>query len=134
MVEFIAIVSLVAGVLQIILFFKVWGMTNDIRELKKDHFSETSLETYYQKAIYARQNLILGKKDNVKIMLLKNFIYNLEQNYTKGEDSIQPYVDNLRKQYNKLGEELPEYISNLKTFEDYHHLFTKDDFKIETGK
>lgn len=43
MVEFIAIVSLVAGILQIILFFKVWGMTNDIRELKKDHFNENDM-------------------------------------------------------------------------------------------
>lgn len=131
MVEFVAIISLVAGILQIILFFKVWGMTNDIRKLKKDHFSETSLETYYQKASFARRNLILGRKDNVKAMLLQNFISNLEQNYTKEEDSIQPYVDNLKRQFSKLGEELPDYISNLETFEDYHKLFNKDDFKVE---
>ncbi|MBE6260709.1 MAG: hypothetical protein E7107_07780 [Prevotella sp.] len=131
MVEFVAIITLVAGVLQIILFFKVWGMTNDIRELKKDYFSETHLETYYHKAIFARKNLILGKKESVKAMFLKNFLNNLEQNYTKGEDSIQPYVDNLKKQFSKLGEELPDYISNLKTFEDYHKLFTKNDFIIE---
>lgn len=31
----IALVSLVAGVLQIILFFKVWGMCNDIKALRK---------------------------------------------------------------------------------------------------
>jgi len=30
----IAIVSIVWGVLSIILFFKVWGMTNDIRDIK----------------------------------------------------------------------------------------------------
>lgn len=30
-----SIILLVFGVLQIILFFKLWGMTNDIRELKK---------------------------------------------------------------------------------------------------
>ena len=128
---FIAIISLVAAILQIILFFKVWGMTNDIRELKKDHFSETNLETYYQKAIFARQNLILGKKESVKTLLLKNFIYNLEQNYTGEKDSIRPYVESLKKQLSKIGEELPEYISNLETFEDYHKLFTKDDFKVE---
>lgn len=39
MVEFLAIIGLVAGILQIVLFFKVWGMTNDIRALKRDHFS-----------------------------------------------------------------------------------------------
>ena len=128
---FIAIISLVAAILQIILFFKVWGMTNDVRALKRDHFSETSIETLYQKAIFARKNLLLGKKENVKIMLLKNFIFNLEQNYTKEEDSIKPYVESLRKQFAKLGEELPEYINKLETFGDYHQLFTKADFQVE---
>lgn len=39
-----ALLSLVAvlfGVLQIILFFKIWGMTNDIREIKEKYLSST---------------------------------------------------------------------------------------------
>lgn len=127
----VTIIGFIAGILQIILFFKIWGMTNDVRSLKRDHFSETSLETFYQKAIFARNNLLLGKKESVKIMLLKNFIFNLEQNYTKEEDSIKPYIESLRKQFAKLGEELPEYISKLETFGDYHQLFTKADFQVE---
>ena len=105
MVEFIAIVSLITGILQIILFFKVWGMTNDIRELKKDHFCETDIETYYQKATFARKNLVLGRKEQVKSMLLKNFIHNIEQNYINNEQSLRPYVDNLKAQFEKIGEE-----------------------------
>lgn len=31
---FVSIVIIVFGILQIILFFKVWGMTNDIKEIK----------------------------------------------------------------------------------------------------
>lgn len=130
MVEFIALISLVAGILQIILFFKVWGMTNDIRAIKKDHFDETVYEGYYEKALYVRKNLILGKKENVKAMLLKNFMDNLEQNYTREGDSIQPYVDNLKNQFSIFDEELPSYISNMKTFKDFHSLFTKADFDI----
>lgn len=34
MIEIISIIMLVFGVLQIILFFKIWGMTNDVRELR----------------------------------------------------------------------------------------------------
>lgn len=30
-----AIISIVAAVLQIILFFKLWGMTDDVRKLKE---------------------------------------------------------------------------------------------------
>lgn len=35
MVTFISILFIVFGILQIILFFKLWGMTNDISEIKK---------------------------------------------------------------------------------------------------
>ena len=36
---FVSIVIIVFGVLQFILFFKIWGMTNNIKELKKDRKS-----------------------------------------------------------------------------------------------
>lgn len=34
MTTFLAIVTIVAGVLQIILFFKIWGMTNNVSAIK----------------------------------------------------------------------------------------------------
>lgn len=39
MISFVGIVALVFGVLQIILFFKLWGMTNDIKEIKEKYLS-----------------------------------------------------------------------------------------------
>ena len=33
--SFIIIVSIIWGILNLILFFKIWGMTNDVSELKK---------------------------------------------------------------------------------------------------
>lgn len=30
----VSIIIIVFGILQIILFFKIWGMTNDVREIK----------------------------------------------------------------------------------------------------
>lgn len=35
MLELISIVCLIFGILQIILFFKIWGMTNDVRAIKE---------------------------------------------------------------------------------------------------
>ena len=35
METFMAIVFLVFGILQIILFFKVWGMTNNVKKIKE---------------------------------------------------------------------------------------------------
>lgn len=40
MYELVSIIITVFGVLQIILFFKIWGMTNDIREIKKKYLTE----------------------------------------------------------------------------------------------
>lgn len=39
----IIIVFIVGGVLQIILFFKLWGMTNDIREFRKRYIDNKHL-------------------------------------------------------------------------------------------
>lgn len=35
MYEFLLVILIVFGILQIILFFKVWGMTNGVKKIKK---------------------------------------------------------------------------------------------------
>ena len=40
MIDFLTIVLLVFGVLQIVLFFKIWGMTNDIREMRHKYLQD----------------------------------------------------------------------------------------------
>ena len=40
MIDFLTIILLVFGVLQIILFFKVWGMTNDIKEIRNKYLKD----------------------------------------------------------------------------------------------
>ena len=154
---FMGVVMIIWGVLEIILFFKIWGMTNDIEALKKDHFNETVFETKAGMAKYLRNNLVLGNMKDVKKTLLKNFIDNVEQGYgalpaggmvtdENGNDkwenfkernldeSIKPYVDNLTLQYNKIGEEVPIYITRMKTFRDYFNLFVKEDLSVEVEK
>ena len=37
MIDFLTIILLIFGVLQIILFFKVWGMTNDIKDIRNKY-------------------------------------------------------------------------------------------------
>ena len=45
MTTFLAIVTIVAGVLQIILFFKIWGMTNNVSVIK-DTLSDENRSAY----------------------------------------------------------------------------------------
>lgn len=40
MIEFLTIVLLVFGVLQIILFFKMWGMANDIKDIRNKYLKD----------------------------------------------------------------------------------------------
>ena len=159
MVEFVAFISLIAGILQIILFFKVWGMTNDIRTLKIDYFDGAQLKTKEETANYLRKNLLLGNMDKVKNILLQNFIKEIEQvfsemktgDYKRDENgsykwvsfeeenknkSIEPYIENLKRQFAKIGEEVPVFISQLKTFGDYYKLFVKADLTVneDNGK
>ena len=145
---------IVWGILEIILFFKVWGMTNDVSALKKDHFNETVFESKEQMARYLRRNLVLGNTENVKRTLLKNFIDNVEHGYgelktegyekdEKGDDhwvsfreknlkeSVRPYVEQLQKQYDKIGEKMPVYIQRMNTYADYYKLFVKEDLSVE---
>ena len=39
METFIILIIFIFGILQLILFFKIWGMTNDIREIKEKYLS-----------------------------------------------------------------------------------------------
>lgn len=154
---FMGIIMIAWGILEIILFFKIWGMTNDVQALKKDHFCETTFETKWQMARYLRKNLVLGNMDNVKRILLQNFIDNVEHGYGElksygyvkdenGNDkwtsfeeqnqkeSIRPYVENLQKQFEKIGEDLPIYIQRMECFGDYYKMFVKEDLTVEVIK
>ena len=51
MVDFLTIILLIFGVLQIILFYKVWGMTNDIKEIRNKYLKAED-EKRCQKAEY----------------------------------------------------------------------------------
>lgn len=154
---FMVFIMIAWGILEIILFFKIWGMTDNVKALKKDHFCESSFETKGEMARYLRKNLVLGNMDNVKRILLQNFIDNVEHGYGELESygyvkdengidqltslkaqnlklSIRPYVENLQKQFEKIGEELPVYIQRMECFGDYFKMFVKEDLIVEVKK
>lgn len=151
---FMGIVMIVWGILEIILFFKIWGMTDNVKALKKDYFNETVFESKEDLAGFLRKNLVLGNMENVKKALLKNFKDNVESGYADIRNatyvtsnptidgwinyrdknlktSIRPYVENLQKQYDKIGEQIPVYILRMETFEDYYKLFVKEELEVK---
>lgn len=59
MIDFLTIILLIFGVLQIILFFKVWGMTNDIKEIRNKYLKDED-EKRRQEAEYDPSPKISG--------------------------------------------------------------------------
>ena len=54
--SFVALIGLVATVLNIILFFKVWGMTNNVMKLTKIAQKFTNMEYLMDEMILVRQD------------------------------------------------------------------------------
>lgn len=154
-VTFMGILMIAWGILEIILFFKIWGMTNDIRALKNDHFNQTTNEIPTSQLVNdIRKNLLLGDIDKVKKALLMKFTDDIKHSYWKlpvqgyekdkdGKDHmvsykernlkkpIASYVEKLRKQFEKIGEPLPPYINYMATYGDFFNLFTSEDLMAE---
>ena len=140
--SFIVFITFIGAILDIILFFKLWGMTNDIRELKKDHFDNHMPEDVPQLRAYLREHYFLGDKDKVKRALILDFLDNLiikcnssRSSYLEADNptldtDITKYVEKLKIQFAKVNLDVPSEILNLKTFRDYYELFKNEDFHI----
>ena len=140
--SFIVFITFIGAILDIILFFKLWGMTNDIRELKKDHFDNHMPEDVPQLRAYLREHYFLGDKDKVKRALILDFLDNLNikcnssrSSYLEADNQtldtdITKYVEKLKIQFAKVNLDVPSEILNLKTFRDYYELFKNEDFHI----
>ena len=138
---FIAIISLIWGILSLILFFKIWGMTNDVHRLTQEHFGELQLPKG-DEAAFLRRHLIMGNTDIVRKTLLAQFVdeittsyyqmpsgeYVLEKGWVDNtadnlQKSIAPQVQNLKKQFDAIGQPLPKFLTDMKTYNDFLSLF-----------
>lgn len=141
MEAFIIIISLIWGILSLILFFKVWGMTNDVRRMTQDHFGELQPPKGME-GDFLRRNLIMGNTDIVRKSLLAQFIDEITTSFEqmipgqfeedKGwedyreknlQKSIAPQVQNLKKQFDAINQPLPKFLTDMKTYNDFFSLF-----------
>lgn len=86
MFELLSIIFLIFGILQIILFFKIWGMTNDVRAIKeyltKTEESQKPFSNEYQneenspgqdpseKGAFEIGSIVLYTPENVKMKII----------------------------------------------------------------
>jgi len=119
MTTFVTLIIVVMGILQIILFFKVWIMTNDVKALKNKYtYSDSDFKQY----------IMRGKLDDAYNFLI-NEIYlrltSIRYTHTKKENFIakaQPIIDEYIRLATIMGRNLPEHMTSA---EKYWNLWEK---------
>ena len=116
MENFILFVTVAAAALQIILFFKVWAMTNDVAKIKNNLSASQDL-------LNARVAYMLGNKVKAKELLDASFYGSIINDwvfYHNHEGDPESYADVMRaierykSSYKEMGFEMPDV--NVKKF------------------
>lgn len=118
-VQLLMFIFLVWGILEVILFFKIWGMTKNVKNI-----SNNILRTNTRELL--RKYRLLGNKDKAAEILIQEFLNEMEKtihsgSYNSGQN-IEEEVAELEFQLAQLEQKLPEKFKKLKTAGDYEKL------------
>lgn len=127
LMTFIIVVLIVLGVLQIILFYKIWIMTDNVKEMK-EQFVGNPDQWSLNKAI------LKGDKSKISDILFNSMFAKIKKYY---DDTIPDYdgtkveifvnlISELKKDYKekylKYGIDFPEAIEKIEKPEDIENL------------
>lgn len=111
--EILSIVLLVFGVLQIILFFRMWGMTNHVREI----YGKMNADSYLS-------CILKGDKENAYRIavdgLYKELADRAYDNPSLFPEKAAPVIEKYRKMIKETGHEVPELLSHPEKFMENH--------------
>lgn len=125
----VGIALIVFAVLEIILFFKIWRMTNDIKKV-----SDTILANGYPSGVSpAKIEFALGNTEKAKEMVQREFLFAVSHLYLKVNankviSEQQEYArkfGEIEKEYKERYENVSSYIefSKYATFENAQKIF-----------
>lgn len=135
---FLTVLTFVGALLNIILFFKIWGMTNNVKRIK-EKMIPCNEETVGEQITRLH---IMGKDDECERIILSKFYFNLKSELfafkyrcysdTKQyqallEKPITPFTDVVEKLYQKIDREVPSHIKKLKTYGDFEKMKISND-------
>ena len=106
MEDFMVLISVIFGILSLILFFKVWGMCNNISRINKKINKNDDIETTIEFL------LCIGEKEKAKEVLLNRIltndtIFNSRSSLTSDE-KIQEICDLYKDELETLGINIPK--------------------------
>ena len=124
MYAFLFLILSIFGILQIILFFKLWGMTNDVRHIS-EKIGAQPIDTFPQLEQSIRKLLLEGEKDQAIDLLRSNLVKDLIDYISKGYNYqiINNLKNNYREYYEKFGVPFPEQVEKINTLKDLEQLF-----------
>ena len=111
--ELILFIEFIAAILSIVLFFKIWGMTNNIKKIKSRYINSNDLKL-------AQIEFLKGNKSKAKD-LLDNTLFSVITDLKNSSDQSQYdkkinfIINNLADQYQKMELEMPN-IENIRSF------------------
>jgi len=108
---FVEIIIVIFGILQIILFFKVWAMTNNVREIKKKIIQPDLTKD-------AKLAAIKGDKTLAKSLLDTSFYLSVIEISEASETSYPASYVRLIEKYGALYEQLKLESPDFAKFED----------------
>ena len=97
------IIGIVFGILQIILFFKIWGMTDDVKSIKKKLRSEEINEVDLARVVLKRH--MMAKDDEAESIITDNLLTTIFEVCDEPETSLQ-FKDNKVKEVQQRAEKL----------------------------
>ena len=129
---FVSIITFVAAVLQIILFFKVWGMCNNVKRMTSHFCGEEKDEDDFNARIAAEDKSV-GNDVRKQLLSELRAVMNkaqgmVEEDYERAYGStpdkdIFTVLEKYQKIYSKLGEPFPKEIAKIKSLDDLWEIF-----------
>lgn len=113
------LVIIIGGVLQIILFFKIWGMTNNVKEIKAQIIKPSiNISTIKRE--------IKKKNPNIGDMLFDAMWEALESVYLHGNANYWSVITSFKKLYHQAEVPFPEDVEKIKRDSDYKEYSMRD--------
>lgn len=114
MIDMLTIILLIFGVLQIILFFKMWLMTNDVCKITK------KLQCDKDQTWNVRRALLLNDKELAKKELMNCLISDFELfgDGGYGFNCVEDIITKYEPAFRQLEMEIPENLKTIKSYSD----------------
>jgi len=113
--ELIALLLIVFGVLQIILFFKLWKMTNDVNKIK-NKITQPSISISIIRREIKKKNPDIA---NILFDSMWNAMEYVYENRNKYYVDYSSQIDYFKKLYEQAGVPFPEDVTAIKSDNDY---------------